>query len=157
MTIQQFYRPGGDSTQNRGVVSDVELPSLTTELDVGEADLDYALAFDRVQALQHDDYHMEESPLVQGLKAAIANACKDPILRPRRATDQSLQRRKEGEDGHAEPRKVRRRAQGAQRRQGRREDYHDSSDRIALFRWTTTTRLSTSRSTIDALGGRRSA
>ena len=29
MTIQQFYRPGGDSTQNRGVVSDVELPSLT--------------------------------------------------------------------------------------------------------------------------------
>ena len=36
LTIQQFYRPGGDSTQNRGVVSDVELPSLTTQLDVGE-------------------------------------------------------------------------------------------------------------------------
>ena len=32
LTIQQFYRPGGDSTQNRGVVSDVELPSLTTQL-----------------------------------------------------------------------------------------------------------------------------
>ena len=45
ITIQQFYRPGGDSTQNRGVVSDVELPSLTTQLDVGESDLDYALAF----------------------------------------------------------------------------------------------------------------
>ena len=29
LTIQQFYRPGGDSTQNRGVVSDIELPSLT--------------------------------------------------------------------------------------------------------------------------------
>ena len=42
LTIQQFYRPGGDSTQNRGVVSDVELPSLTTQLDVGEKDLDYA-------------------------------------------------------------------------------------------------------------------
>ena len=36
LTIQQFYRPGGDSTQNRGVVSDVELPSLTTQFDVGE-------------------------------------------------------------------------------------------------------------------------
>jgi carboxyl-terminal processing protease len=77
LTIQQFYRPGGDSTQNRGVVSDVELPSLTTELDVGEADLDYALAFDRVQALQHDDYHMEESPLVQGLKAQSQARVKD--------------------------------------------------------------------------------
>jgi carboxyl-terminal processing protease len=77
LTIQQFYRPGGDSTQNRGVVSDVELPSLTTELDVGESDLDYALAFDRVQALQHDDYHMEESPLVQSLKARSQSRVKD--------------------------------------------------------------------------------
>jgi carboxyl-terminal processing protease len=68
LTIQQFYRPGGDSTQNRGVVSDVELPSLTTELDVGESDLDYAMKFDRVQPLQHDDFHMEESAVVQGLK-----------------------------------------------------------------------------------------
>ncbi|HEY2760116.1 MAG TPA: S41 family peptidase, partial [Pirellulales bacterium] len=42
ITIQQFYRPDGDSTQNRGVVSDIELPSLTTHLDVGESDLDYA-------------------------------------------------------------------------------------------------------------------
>src|SRR5207244_9150890 len=47
LTIQQFYRPGGDSTQKRGVVSDVELPSLTTQLDVAEADLDYALELDR--------------------------------------------------------------------------------------------------------------
>ena len=47
LTIQQFYRPGGDSTQNRGVVSDVELPSLTTHWDVGESDLDYALEFDQ--------------------------------------------------------------------------------------------------------------
>jgi len=69
LTIQQFYRPGGDSTQNKGVESDIELPSLTTELDVGESDLDYAMKFDRVQALQHDDYHMEDSPLVQSLKS----------------------------------------------------------------------------------------
>ena len=36
ITIQQFYRPDGDSTQMRGVVSDVELPSLSTHLPVGE-------------------------------------------------------------------------------------------------------------------------
>jgi carboxyl-terminal processing protease len=68
LTIQQFYRPGGDSTQNRGVVSDVELPSLTTHLDVGESDLDYALKFNRVDPLPHDVYHMVDSTIVQGLR-----------------------------------------------------------------------------------------
>ncbi|NUQ63056.1 MAG: carboxy terminal-processing peptidase [Pirellulales bacterium] len=52
ITMQQFYRPNGDSTQNRGVVSDLELPSLTTHLDVGEKDLDYPVAFDQVQPLE---------------------------------------------------------------------------------------------------------
>jgi carboxyl-terminal processing protease len=68
MTIQQFYRPGGDSTQNRGVVSDVELPSLTSHLDVGEKDLDYALEFSRVDPLPHDNFHMTDSRIVDGLK-----------------------------------------------------------------------------------------
>jgi carboxyl-terminal processing protease len=68
LTIQQFYRPGGDSTQNRGVVSDVELPSLTTHLDVGESDLDYALKFSRVDALPHDMYHMVDGGIVDGLR-----------------------------------------------------------------------------------------
>jgi carboxyl-terminal processing protease len=68
LTIQQFYRPGGDSTQNRGVVSDVELPSWTSYLDVGESDLPYALKFDRVDPLPHDVYHMVDAPLVQGLR-----------------------------------------------------------------------------------------
>ena len=44
ITMQQFYRPDGDSTQKRGVLADIELPSLTTHLDVGEADLDYPVA-----------------------------------------------------------------------------------------------------------------
>lgn len=69
MTIQQFYRPGGDSTQNRGVVSDVELPSLTTQLKVGESDLDYAMEFDRVQPLSHDMYHMVDKQIVDGLRS----------------------------------------------------------------------------------------
>jgi carboxyl-terminal processing protease len=50
ITMQQFYRPGGLSTQLEGVKSDVELPSLTTHLPVGEGDLDHAIAFDKVPA-----------------------------------------------------------------------------------------------------------
>jgi carboxyl-terminal processing protease len=49
ITMQQFYRPDGDSTQRRGVQADLELPSLTAHLEgVAEADLPYALPFDRV-------------------------------------------------------------------------------------------------------------
>jgi carboxyl-terminal processing protease len=53
ITMQQFYRPNGDSTQKRGVLADIELPSITTHLDVGEADLDYPVAFDKVDALNY--------------------------------------------------------------------------------------------------------
>ena len=50
ITMQQFYRPNGDSTQKRGVVADVAMPSLTTHMDVSESDLDYPIEFDRVDA-----------------------------------------------------------------------------------------------------------
>ena len=53
ITMQQFYRPNGDSTQNRGVKSDIVLPSITNELDVGESDLEYALAFEHIDAVPH--------------------------------------------------------------------------------------------------------
>jgi carboxyl-terminal processing protease len=49
ITMQQFYRPKGESTQKQGVLADVELPSLTTHLDVGEADLDFPVDFDKVE------------------------------------------------------------------------------------------------------------
>ncbi len=48
VTMQQFYRPQGDSTQKRGVLADVVLPSITDHMDVSESDLDYAVDFDKV-------------------------------------------------------------------------------------------------------------
>ncbi|MFM7116334.1 MAG: carboxy terminal-processing peptidase [Planctomycetota bacterium] len=50
ITMQQFYRPSGDSTQKRGVLSDIILPSVTDKMDVSETDLDYPVEFDRVSA-----------------------------------------------------------------------------------------------------------
>jgi carboxyl-terminal processing protease len=49
LTISKFYRVNGDSTQNKGVVSDVVLPSIMNHRDIGEDSLDNALAFDRIQ------------------------------------------------------------------------------------------------------------
>jgi len=51
ITMQQFYRPLGASTQKKGVEADLELPSLTTHLDVSESDLDYPIEFDKVEQL----------------------------------------------------------------------------------------------------------
>jgi carboxyl-terminal processing protease len=68
ITMQQFYRPSGDSTQNRGVLSDIELPSMTTHWDVGEADLDYAMKFDRVAPAEFDKLNMIDAGLIEELR-----------------------------------------------------------------------------------------
>jgi carboxyl-terminal processing protease len=69
LTIQQFYRPGGDSTQNRGVLADVKIPSLTDHLKgITEAEMDYALAFDRVRPLRHDFHGMSGSEIANHLQ-----------------------------------------------------------------------------------------
>lgn len=56
ITMQQFYRPSGASTQNRGVLADVELPSLSTHFDVAEADLDYPIDFDEVRPVDYPKF-----------------------------------------------------------------------------------------------------
>lgn len=65
ITMQQFYRPDGESTQKRGVVADIELPSLTTHLDVGEADLDYPIAFDKVAPASFQRFR-DVTPAIRG-------------------------------------------------------------------------------------------
>lgn len=52
ITVQQFYLPNGDSTQNRGVLADIALPSANMFLLDGEADLDNALSWDQIQPIE---------------------------------------------------------------------------------------------------------
>ena len=57
-TVAKFYRPGSSSTQNKGVVPDIVLPSLNNYLDMGEASLDNALPWDSIRkALEQDHLH----------------------------------------------------------------------------------------------------
>jgi carboxyl-terminal processing protease len=69
ITMQQFYRPNGDSTQKRGVLADVVLPSLSNHMDVGEADLDYAVEFDSVPAASYSKYNMVDEVLLTKLRS----------------------------------------------------------------------------------------
>lgn len=67
ITMQQFYRPSGDSTQKRGVLSDIILPSVTDKMDVSETDLDYPVEFDRVSAAPFKSMGMVTPEIVTDL------------------------------------------------------------------------------------------
>ena len=68
LTINQFYRVNGDSTQNRGVESDVVLPSLIDHMDFGETFLDNALPFDHIRAIGHANYPYVSSEILETLR-----------------------------------------------------------------------------------------
>jgi carboxyl-terminal processing protease len=48
LTIQKYYLPSGDSTQRKGVVPDIVLPSIEDYLPIGEADLPRAMVWDKI-------------------------------------------------------------------------------------------------------------
>lgn len=68
ITMQQFYRPNGDSTQQRGVLSDVTLPSITDHMDVGESDLDYPVEFDRIKSTRYSDMGLVKTDILSKLQ-----------------------------------------------------------------------------------------
>ncbi len=77
ITMQQFYRPNGDSTQNRGVLSDIELPSLTSHWDVGESDLDFAMEFDRVAPADYSKLNLVDRAMLDELQRRSRERRKD--------------------------------------------------------------------------------
>lgn len=50
LTIQKFYLPNGVSTQQKGVVPDIALPSFDDYLPIGESDLPRALVWDEIRS-----------------------------------------------------------------------------------------------------------
>ena len=56
LTIQKFYRIAGGSTQLRGVESDVKLPSLFDQVEIGESSLKGPLPYDTVDRVSFDKW-----------------------------------------------------------------------------------------------------
>ncbi len=56
LTIQQFFRVSGSSTQLEGVVPDVTLPDPTAFIDAGERSLEHAIAWSKIDAARHADW-----------------------------------------------------------------------------------------------------
>jgi carboxyl-terminal processing protease len=54
LTIRKFYRASGGSTQLKGVIPDIILPSVNNVLDLGESQLENALPYDTIKPATFD-------------------------------------------------------------------------------------------------------
>ena len=59
ITIQMFYRVNGGSTQFRGVVPDISLPDRYAYLESGEQSLDYAIPYQKTEAVPHEKWNKQ--------------------------------------------------------------------------------------------------
>ena len=65
LTIQKFYRPGGSSTQLRGVVPDLPLPSLENFAEFGEEFLFNPLPWDTIEAAKFKPLNLAQPRLAE--------------------------------------------------------------------------------------------
>lgn len=56
ITQSKFYRVSGGSTQHKGVIPDIEIPSRIDKTRIGEDALDHALPWDQIEAVPHNRY-----------------------------------------------------------------------------------------------------
>ncbi len=67
LTAAKFYRVSGQSTQNQGVIPDIEFPSLFDQDAIGESSLDGAMPWDVIEAARYHPFS-ELSPYIFDLQ-----------------------------------------------------------------------------------------
>ncbi len=78
LTIQKFYRIAGGSTQLRGVTSDIRLPSIYDQSEIGESALNDPMPYDEVKPAKYEAFAGVALPLQQLTARAAARVAKDP-------------------------------------------------------------------------------
>jgi len=78
LTQQKFYRISGNSTQTRGVVPDIDLPSLYDINEIGESSLDGALPWDHIRPAHYMAYEDFSSIIPQLQTLHEKRSSKDP-------------------------------------------------------------------------------
>lgn len=78
LTVQKFYLPNGASTQLKGVVPDIILPTHEDYLPIGESDLPHALAWDFIPSSRFDGRPLSPSVLTPLIAASAQRQEKLP-------------------------------------------------------------------------------
>ncbi len=75
-TVQKYYLPNGSSTQLKGVVPDIVLPSVDDYLPIGEGSLPHALAWDEIPTSSFDGHPLEPKVAAALRAASVARQAK---------------------------------------------------------------------------------
>ena len=78
ITESKFYRVSGGSTQHRGVVPDINYPSLFDPETIGESALDNALAWDQIAPTRFNRYNNYDTIIPTLASLHSARAANDP-------------------------------------------------------------------------------
>tara|TARA_B100001989_G_scaffold249180_1_gene224034 strand:+ start:8840 stop:10900 length:2061 start_codon:yes stop_codon:yes gene_type:complete len=80
ITESKFYRVNGSSTQSRGIVPDVMLPSTWDIEETGESSLDHALPWDNIKPIRHRTYNVDNYTINNVLDSFNLRMKMDPNL-----------------------------------------------------------------------------
>lgn len=79
ITVQQFFRVSGSSTQREGVTPDIVLPDPAGHLETGERELEHAIPWSQVPPASHDDWPAPwKIPAL--VEHSAARVSKQPVL-----------------------------------------------------------------------------
>ncbi|MCG3149548.1 MAG: Tail-specific protease [Verrucomicrobiae bacterium] len=81
LTIQKFYRVSGGSTQSRGVVPDIALPSVLDATKIGEKSLPHFLPYDEVPPASFTQWSRRRPPVEELNRRTVARLLKNPEFR----------------------------------------------------------------------------
>ena len=74
LTIQKFYRITGESTQRKGIESDIQMKDFFTYAEIGERYDDYALAWDKIPAVTYQPVnYFTVQALQKGMETRLLN------------------------------------------------------------------------------------
>ena len=96
LTIGKFYRVSGQGTQNKGVITDIQLPSLINEEMIGEETKKNTLPWDKIMSLEYNsDLIFKKS--IDKLKKNFDEKSKDnlPLIFLQEDIDQLTEQNKE--------------------------------------------------------------
>jgi carboxyl-terminal processing protease len=93
ITIQQFFRVSGSSTQREGVRPDVVLPDPAGHIESGEKELPNAIAWSQIKGAPHTKLKPTWSPTALAQKSA-ARVAKHPLLAKIATTTEVLKARR---------------------------------------------------------------
>lgn len=78
ITMAKFYRVSGESNQHKGIIPDIEYPSLIDHEEIGESSLPHALPSDNIRPAHYRKQHAIDSVITYLRTAHSQRAAKDP-------------------------------------------------------------------------------